>query len=92
MELVLFRRFQEIGFAVPELRLETPIGTDSETRRWIYDLFCTVYPRSALLGISHERLGDLATLSDGLDAELEATSSNAACIGLVGAWSHKPSF
>jgi ubiquinone/menaquinone biosynthesis C-methylase UbiE len=90
MELVLFRGFQEIGLAAPELRLETPIGNDAETRRWVYDLLCTVYPRFAQLGIAHEALGDLATLSDRLEAELDATNSYAACIGLVGAWSHRP--
>jgi len=90
MELVLYRGFQEIGLPAPALRLETPIGNDSETRRWVFDLLCTVYPRFAQLGISSEPLGELATLSDRLEAELDATSSYAACIGLVGAWSRKP--
>ena len=91
MELLLFRAFQDINFPAPELRLETPIGNDAETRRWVYDLVCTVYPRFAPLGISPEPLGDLATLSSRLEAELDATRSYAACIGLVGAWSRKPS-
>jgi hypothetical protein len=81
---------QEIGLPALDLRLETPIGNDPETRRWLYDLFCSVYPRSAQFGISHESLGDLATLSDRLEAELDATNSYAACIGLIGAWSRKP--
>ncbi len=89
MELTLFRAFQEVGLPVPELRLETPIGNDPETRRWVYDLVCTVYPRFGMLGISPESLGDLATLSNRLEAELDATRSYAACIGLVGAWSRK---
>ena len=87
MELTLFRAFQEVGLPMPELRLETPIGNDAETRRWVYDLVCTVYPRFAPLGISPESLGDIATLSNRLEAELDATQSYAACIGLVGAWS-----
>jgi ubiquinone/menaquinone biosynthesis C-methylase UbiE len=89
MDLVLFRGFQEVGFPPPKLRLETPVGHDSETRRWIHDLFCTVYPRLAQLGISHESLGDLATLSVRLDDELNAMNSYAACVGLVGAWARK---
>lgn len=90
MELALFRGFQDIGLPPPELRLETPIGHDSETRRWIYDLFCTVCRRFAELGISASSVGDLDTLFDRLEAELDATRSYAACIGLVGAWSRKP--
>ena len=90
MELTLFRAFQQTGWPAPELRLETPIGNDPETRRWIYDLMCTVYPRFAPLGISSDSLGDLSTLSDRLEAELDATRSYAACIGLVGVWARKP--
>ena len=74
----------------PTLRLETPIGHDSETRRWIYDLFCTVSRRFSELGISAASVGELDTLFDRLEAELDATRSYAACIGLVGAWSRKP--
>ena len=90
MELTLFRAFQDLKLPAPELRLETPIGNDAETRRWIYDLVCTVYPRFASLGISPDSLGDPTTLFSRLEAELDATRSYAACIGLVGAWSRKP--
>ncbi len=90
MDLALFRGFQEAGLPSPELRLETPIGRDVETRRWIYDLFCSVHTRFGELGISGAPAGDLNTLSARLEAELDATRSYAACIGLVGAWSRKP--
>jgi SAM-dependent methyltransferase len=90
MELALFRGFQDVGLPPPTLRLETPIGHDSETRRWIYDLFCTVSRRFSELGISAASVGELDTLFDRLEAELDTTRSYAACIGLVGAWSHKP--
>lgn len=90
MELTLSRSFQEIGLPPPELRLETPIGYDVETRRWVYDLFCTLHQRIEDLGISSASVGDLDTLSGRLDAELDATRSYAACIGLIGAWSRKP--
>jgi len=90
MDLALFRGFQEVGLPPPDLRLETPIGRDVEIRRWIDDLFCSVHQRFAELGISGASVGDLNTLSDRLDAELDATQSYAACIGLVGAWSRKP--
>jgi SAM-dependent methyltransferase len=90
MELALFRGFQDIGFPPPTLSLETPIGSDSETRRWIYDLFCTVSSRFSELGISASSVGELETLFDRLELELDTTRSYAACIGLVGAWSRKP--
>jgi ubiquinone/menaquinone biosynthesis C-methylase UbiE len=90
MDLALFRAFQQVGFPPPELRLETPIGSDAGTRRWVHDLFCSVHPRFGELGISGASVGDLSTLAARLEAELDATQSYAACIGLVGAWSRKP--
>jgi ubiquinone/menaquinone biosynthesis C-methylase UbiE len=90
MDRVLFRELQEIGLPALGLRLDTPIGNDSETRRWLYDLFGSLYPRMTQFGMSLDPLGDLATLSDRLEAELDAASSYAACISLVGAWSRKP--
>ncbi len=90
MELALFRGFLNMGFSPPDLRLETPIGNDPETRRWVYDLFWTVWRRFDEFGISGAAVGDMATLFDRLEAELESTQSYAACIGLVGAWARKP--
>lgn len=90
MELALFRGLLNMGFSPPELRLETPIGNDPETRRWIYDLFCSVRRRFDELGISATAVGDIDTLANRLEAELDTTHSYAACIGLVGAWVRKP--
>jgi SAM-dependent methyltransferase len=90
MELALFRGFLNMGFSPPDLRLETPVGNDPETRRWIYDLFCTVRRRFDEFGISATAVGDMDTLFHRLEAELDSTQSYAACIGLVGAWARKP--
>jgi SAM-dependent methyltransferase len=90
MELALFRGFLNMDFSPPDLRLEVPIGNDPETRRWVYDLFCTVWRRFDEFGISATAVGDMETLFDRLEAELESTQSYAACIGLVGAWARKP--
>jgi len=90
MELALFRGFLNMGFSPPDMRLETPIGNDPETRRWVYDLFCTVRRRFDELGVSATAVGDMETLFDRLEAELDSTQSYAACIGLVGAWARKP--
>jgi hypothetical protein len=90
MALVLFRGLRDLGWSAPQLRLETPIGNDPDTRRWVFDLFCTVQRRFGELGISASEVGDMSTLSDRLEAELDSTQSYASCIGLVGAWARKP--
>jgi len=90
MGSVFLRGFQEIGFANPHMRLDVPIGIDAETRRWVYDLVCTLYPRFVQYGLSVEALGDPATLSERLESELTCHNSYAACIGLTGVWSRKP--
>jgi len=90
MGSVFLRGFQQIGFPDPRMRLDVPIGVDSETRRWVYDLVRTLYPRFVEYGFSVSVLGDLATLSERLESELTRHNSYAACIGLTGVWSRKP--
>ena len=90
MGSVFLRGFQQIGFPDPRMRLDVPIGVDSETRRWVYDLVRTLYPRFVEYGFSVSGLGDLATLSERLESELTHHNSYAACIGLTGVWSRKP--
>ena len=89
MELTLFRGLIESGFEAPQLRVEIPIASDLEGRRWIYDLLMTVRPRFEDLGIASEAVGDFGTLADRLEAELEAAQSYAPLVGLVGAWARK---
>ena len=90
MGSIFLRGFERIGFPNPCMRLDVPIGVDSETRRWVYDLVCTLYPRFVEYGLSVSALGELATLSARLDSELTRHNSYAACIGLTGVWSRKP--
>jgi SAM-dependent methyltransferase len=90
MGSVLLRGFQQVGFPDRRMRLDVPIGVDSETRRWVYDLVCTLYPRFVEYGFSVSALGELATLSERLESELTRHNSYAACIGLTGIWSRKP--
>jgi SAM-dependent methyltransferase len=90
MGLVLFRGFQDISFPVPEMRLEVPIDQGPDTRRWLYDLICTLWPRFGELGMAHQVVGDLITLGDRLELELVGTRSFAAGVGLVSAWSRRP--
>jgi len=90
MEQMLWRGYRDIGLTSIGLTLETPIGDDLETRRWLFDLFCTVQPRFYDLGLSGAAVGDLPTLAARLDAELDAHHALAACLGLVGAWGRTP--
>ena len=90
MGSIFLRGFRQIGFPNPRMRLDVPIGVDSETRRWVYDLVCTLYPRFVEYGFSVSALGELATLSARLDSELARHNSYATCIGLTGVWSRKP--
>ena len=89
MELTLFRALLGTGLPPADLRLETPIGNDPETRRWVYDLFCTVSKRFDEFGMSASAVGNIETLFQRLETELDSTQSYAACIGLVGAWARK---
>jgi hypothetical protein len=90
MGLVLFRAFQDIGYPVPSMRLDVPIDQVPDMRRWLYDLFVTLRPRMQELGLSLESVGEIGTLLERLERELDDHRSYAAGIGLVGAWSRKP--
>jgi SAM-dependent methyltransferase len=89
MELILFRGMLESGFEAPQLRVEIPIASNPEGRRWVCDLLMTVRPRLEDLGISSNKVGDFSTLAARLEAELEAARSYAPLVGLVGAWARK---
>jgi len=89
MELTLFHGLIESGFEAPQLRVEIPIASDPEGRRWIYDLPMTVRPRFEELGIASDAVGDFGTLADRLEAELQVARSYAPLVGLVGAWARK---
>jgi SAM-dependent methyltransferase len=90
MGLALFRGFSDCGFPAPHMRIDIPIGHDLPSRRWLYELLCTVRPRFETLGISSDAVGDFDTLEERLDTELSAARSYATFVGLVGAWSRKP--
>jgi len=71
------------------LRVEIPMASNPEGRRWVYDLLMTVRPRLEDLGIASDTVGDFSTLAERLEAELETARSYAPLVGLVGAWARK---
>jgi len=42
MGLTLFRSFTDSGLPVPQMRIDIPIRDDLPSRRWLYELLCTV--------------------------------------------------
>jgi ubiquinone/menaquinone biosynthesis C-methylase UbiE len=91
MELVLYRTLKEAGLPAPSMRIDVPVGDGPEIARWVHDLFSSLRPQMEEHGLPIGAFGDLASLLQRLDAELVAVKSFGACIGLVGAWSRKPS-
>ena len=83
MELSLYRDLQSAGLSLPMLRIDVPLGGDEPTRRWLYDLACTLWPKAAEYGLLCEDIGGLDGLAQRLDEELVAANSFAACVGLV---------
>ena len=75
MELTQFRGLIESGFEATQLRVEIPMASDLEGRRWIYELLLTMRPRFDELNIASDAVGDFGTLAERLDAELEAARS-----------------
>ncbi len=89
MEITLYRGLVANGFQAPQLRIEVPIASDPEGRRWLYDLLVTMQSRIEQFGIA-SNVGDFDTLAGRLEKELDTTESYVPLVGLVGAWARKP--
>jgi ubiquinone/menaquinone biosynthesis C-methylase UbiE len=88
--LALHRIYQEAGLPAPAIRMEIPLGSDSDFTRWIYDLLCSLRPQIEQQNLSLEPLGDFTTLPERLQAEVAASKTVVPFVALVGAWSRKP--
>ena len=88
--LCLYRIFQEAGLPAPEMRMEIPLGDDTDFVRWIYDVICSLRQQNQQLNQSLEKLGDFDTLLERLQAEFAASNRVASWMAIVGAWSRKP--
>ena len=90
MEHLLYRTFLEAELPAPKMLIEIPIGDDPDISRWVDDIFSSLRPRMEQHSLSIDGVGDLESLMTRLEAELVGTKTVPACIGLVGAWSQKP--
>jgi hypothetical protein len=88
--LSLYRIFQEAGLPAPAMRMEIPLGDDSDFIRWMYDVICSLGPQIQQLSLSLEKLGDFDTLLERLQAEVAASKGVASWMAIVGAWCRKP--
>jgi ubiquinone/menaquinone biosynthesis C-methylase UbiE len=90
MGLALYRTFQEARMPAPTVSLEVPLGSDPVFIRWIYDVLCSLRPQIERLNLSIEKLGDFEELPRRLQSEVEGSKTVVSWMGMVGAWSHKP--
>jgi ubiquinone/menaquinone biosynthesis C-methylase UbiE len=90
MGLALRRSFQRAGLPAPNLQMEIPLGDDSCSALWIYDLLCTLLPQIRQLSLPLEGLRNLDTLLERIQSEVAASRNPVPCVALVGAWSRIP--
>jgi len=90
MGLTLYRTFQQAGLPAPTLQMEIPVGDNPAAALWIYDLFCTLLPQMQQLNLSLESLGNVDTLLERIQSEVEKSKNPVPCVALIGAWSRRP--
>jgi ubiquinone/menaquinone biosynthesis C-methylase UbiE len=86
----LYQKFQEAGLPAPTMRLEMPLGKESDLAQWFCDICYSLRPLMQQLHLPIESLGSLDTLVDRLQAEVAGSKSVASWFAAVAAWSRKP--
>lgn len=89
MEQQLYQGFIASGLHAPQLRVEVPLGNSPEFRSLLPDLLAALMPNIISKGIPVNHLGDLNTLRDQLDQELDSRNSFASYVALIGAFGHR---
>jgi len=90
MGFTLYRIFKEAGLPPPRMHMETLLGTDSFFALWLRDVLCSLQPQIQQSGLSLEKLGDLDTLPERIQAEVAAANAVVSWMAIVGAWSRRP--
>jgi ubiquinone/menaquinone biosynthesis C-methylase UbiE len=86
----LYRAFQEAGLPAPKVHMELPLGDDPDIVRWIYDFFCSLLPQIRKLNLPLDRLGNLDTLLERIQAEVMASKNPVPFVALFGARCRRP--
>jgi len=86
----LYRIFQEIGMPAPAMHMEIPLGSDADFSRVVCEVLDNLRPLAQQHEVSLDVLGDFATLSDRVQAEIVASGTFVSWVPLVGAWVRKP--
>jgi ubiquinone/menaquinone biosynthesis C-methylase UbiE len=89
MEQQLYQGFIASGLHAPQLRVEVPLGNSHEFRSLLPDLLAALMPNIVSKGLAIGHLGDLNTLKDRLDQELDKENSFASYVALIGAFGRK---
>ena len=89
MEQQLYQGFVASGLHAPQLRVELPLGNSPEFRSLLPDLLAALMPNIIAKGLAIGHLGDLTTLKDRLDQELDRENSFASYVALIGAFGYK---
>ena len=87
MEHRLYHAFLEASLPAPQVMIEIPVGDSSDLRRWVFDIFCTLYPQMQQHKLPTTEVGELESLLSRLEAKLDRARNLAPCVGLIGAWS-----
>jgi ubiquinone/menaquinone biosynthesis C-methylase UbiE len=82
----LSRVFQEAGLPAPSTRTDTLHGAE----QWMPDCLHSIRPQMMQLNLSLVPLGDFETLSERLQAEVQASNTTTPLPDLVSAWARKP--
>ena len=89
MEQQLYQGFIASGLHAPQLRVEVPLGNSPKFRSLLPDLLAALMPNIIAKGLAIDHLGDLNTLRDRLDQELDKENSFASYVALIGAFGRK---
>jgi ubiquinone/menaquinone biosynthesis C-methylase UbiE len=89
MEQQLYQGFIAAGLHAPQLRVEMPVGNSPEFRTLLPDLLAALMPNIVSKGLPIDHLGDLNTLKDRLDQELDNQGSFACYVALIGAFGRR---
>jgi ubiquinone/menaquinone biosynthesis C-methylase UbiE len=85
----LYRIFQQIGMPAPAMHTETPMGSDADFTGLICDLLVSLKPLALKQNVSLLALGDLETLSQRIQAEVQSSNTAVSFVSMVGVWSRK---